>query len=206
MTDIEYGDSEVDQKLKEFNRRHPEVLANARKNANTVSPEPMKNGLGIKLKIDSTEEYERLKEQNSNLKARLGMANEKILENKAEKALDEAEKLGLEFTSITNPQELEYVERQVKNERQKRGLGREIPLSSQQMGWKNNKSVMNQEFSTISDMVTALDAEDTPESRDAVKKILQQTQRTGVSTFEFEGSLKKLKENQNEIRKYKKVR
>lgn len=90
----------------------------------------------LNIKVDKSEYMDTIEQENSELKARLGMANEKLLQTKAEKALEMAEKLGLEFTSINSPEELQFVEREINLAKRKRN-SREIPLSHAE-GLSNN--------------------------------------------------------------------
>ncbi|MBN2260663.1 MAG: hypothetical protein JW702_08960 [Clostridiales bacterium] len=160
----------------------------------------------IKVKLENSDQVEYLKQKVEDYEEKLTILSEQAFNKRKAEAEEKARKAGLSV-EIENPHELKAIEKILNENQPNNNTGnRDYPLNATQLGYKNNKSVMNQEFSTVSDMVTALDAEETPESRDAVKKILRQTQRTGVSTFEFEGSLKKLREDRTELRKYKKVR
>lgn len=115
-------EAEVDKKIREFQE---------------------KQGAKITLKVDKSKEFERLEQENTDLKEQVGdleskltiVAEEKFNERKQELEA-EGKKLGLSF-EIESPEELKAYQKLVSQSPKSKNK-RDIPLSAPQLGIKNN--------------------------------------------------------------------
>jgi hypothetical protein len=130
-----------EEEAEEYAKRWKEAQEkNAEKGLSTI-PIAAPHGSKVTVKLEDSEKTKLLEEKVRDYEEKLTKIASKEFDRRVDEAIEEGERLGLDVTFISNPEELRAIQKQIEHVKAKKPNSRDIPLSAEQLRLNDNTGV-----------------------------------------------------------------